>query len=202
MSTTFKASKPKFPGHFELKDLAVYSTRLKARDTKKYADLKPILLAEGRKPPPKTRTRGIQAGEDDFSEDEEYKGLGRMDQEYRMVIHDWSKTPIYHILTRGMDVAKSIIRFCNKTTLNKLAGDLRERREFEERTELRKRRQYALDRQRNPLLARDSDDSSEGMLHDNSAERVERMKELNEMSREDRIIEVIGNVLTETEVEW
>ena len=125
-----------------------------------------------------------------------------MDREYRMVIHDWSKTPIYHILTRGTDVAKAIFKFCNKTTLNKLAGDLRERREFEERTELRQRRQYAIERQRNPFLARDSDDSSDGMLRDNDAERVERMKELREMSREDRIIEVIGKVLSETEVEW
>ena len=40
------------------------------------------------------------------------------------------------------------------------------------------------------------------MLRDNDAERVERMKELREMSREDRIIEVIGKVLSETEVEW
>ena len=125
-----------------------------------------------------------------------------MDREYRMVIHDWSKTPIYHILTRGTDVAKAIFKFCNKTTLNKLAGDLRERREFEERTELRQKRQYAIDRQRNPFLARDSDDSSDDMLRDNEAERVERMKELREMSREDRIIEVIGKVLSETEVEW
>ena len=109
-------------------------------------DLKPILLAEGRKPPPTKRTRGIQAGEDDFSEDEEYKGLGKMDLEYRMVIHDWTKTPIHHILTRSMDVARAIIRYCNKTTLNRLAGDLRERREFEERTEIRQRRQHAADR--------------------------------------------------------
>ena len=119
---------------------------MKARDTKKYKDLKPILLAEGRKPPPTKRTRGIQAGEDDFSEDEEYKGLGKMDIEYRMVIHDWTKTPIHHILTRSMDVARAIIKYCNKTTLNRLAGDLRERREFEERTEIRQRRQYAADR--------------------------------------------------------
>jgi len=57
-----------------------------------------------------------------------------------MVIHDWIKTPIYHILTRKIDVAKSLFKYCNKATLNKLAGDLRERREFEERTEIRQRR--------------------------------------------------------------
>lgn len=123
--------------------MAIYSTRLKARDTKKYADLKPILMAEGRKPPPARKTKGIQAGEDDFSEDEEYKGLGRLNIEFKMVIHDWAKTPIYHILTRGMDVTKALLKYCNKTSMNKLAGDLRERREFEERTEIRKRRQLA-----------------------------------------------------------
>ena len=94
-------------------------------------------MEEGRKPPPTKKTRGIQAGEDDFSEDEEYQGLGLMNREYQMVIHDWQKTPIYHILTRDMNRAKALFKYCNKTTLNKLAGNLRERREFEERTELR-----------------------------------------------------------------
>ena len=45
-----------------------------------------------------------------------------------------------------MDVARAVIKYCNKTTLNRLAGDLRERREFEERTEIRQRRQHAADR--------------------------------------------------------
>lgn len=77
MNTAFKALAPKFPGHFQLKDLSVYSTRLKERDVKKYADLKPILENEGRKPPPKKKTRGCQAGEDAFSDDEEYLNMGR-----------------------------------------------------------------------------------------------------------------------------
>ena len=73
MSHSFRALKPKFPKAFQLKDLAIYSAGLKYRDTKKYDELKPILLAEGRRPPPTKKTRGIMAGEDDFSDDEEYK---------------------------------------------------------------------------------------------------------------------------------
>ena len=87
------------------------------------------------------RTRGIQAGEDDFSDDEEYKGLGRLNREYQMVIHDWGKSPIYSILQRGTEELKAITKYCNKATLNRLAGDLRERKEYEERTELRARRE-------------------------------------------------------------
>ena len=125
----------------------MYSTRLKARDVKKYDELKPILLAEGRRPPPVKKTKGIQAGEDDFSEDgDEYGRLARLNKEYEMVIHDWAKTPIYHILTRGTDAKKALFKYCNKATLNKLAGDLREKTEFEERTEIRARRQYYANR--------------------------------------------------------
>ena len=54
-----------------------------------------------------------------------------------MVIHDWANTPIFHILTRKVPVLRAIAKYCNKTTLNKLAGDLRERNEFEERNEMR-----------------------------------------------------------------
>ena len=137
----------KKPREFGLKDLQVYSTRLKARDVKKYDELKPILLAEGRRPPPVKKTKGIQAGEDDFSEDgDEYGRLARLNKEYEMVIHDWAKTPIYHILTRGTDAKKALFKYCNKATLNKLAGDLREKTEFEERTEIRARRQYYANR--------------------------------------------------------
>ena len=125
-----------------MKDLGVYSTRLKRSDIKKYQDLKPILMEEGRRPPPTKKTRGIQAGEDEFSDDEEYRTLGKLDLEFKMVIHDWAKTPIYQILTREWDVLKAIKKYCNKTTLNRLAGNLREMREFEERTELRARRKY------------------------------------------------------------
>ena len=96
--------------------------------------MKPILMEEGRKPPPKKKTKGCMAGEDDFSDDEEYMGLGRMTLEFKMVIHDWKQTPIYHILTRDMGIHKALFKCCNKATLNKLAGDLRERHEFEERT--------------------------------------------------------------------
>ena len=57
-----------------------------------------------------------------------------------MVIHDWAKTPIYHMLTRDVEQLKALMKYCNKTTLNRLARDLKEKREFEERTELRARR--------------------------------------------------------------
>ena len=40
------------------------------------------------------------------------------------------------------------------------------------------------------------------MVHDNSAQRLEAMKELNAMTREERVAEVLTHVLTETEVEW
>ena len=113
---------------------------------KKYDELKPILMAEGRRPPPVKKTRGLQAGEDDFSDDEEYKHLGRLNREYEMIIHDWAKTPIYHMLTRGIDVHRALMKYCNKATLNKLAGDLRERKDFEERTEIRARREYVANR--------------------------------------------------------
>lgn len=81
-STEFKASEIRYPKPFKLKDIAAYSATLKARDVKKYDELRPILWEEGRRPPPKKKTRGIQAGEFDFSDDEEYKGLGKYDREY------------------------------------------------------------------------------------------------------------------------
>ena len=45
-----------------------------------------------------------------------------------MIIKDWYKTPIYHILMRKMKADRAIIKYCNKTSLNRLAADLRERR--------------------------------------------------------------------------
>ncbi len=39
MSTEFKAEKPKFPAPFKIKDIAVYSQKLKAKDHMKYKDL-------------------------------------------------------------------------------------------------------------------------------------------------------------------
>jgi hypothetical protein len=69
-----------------------------------------------------------------------------MNFDYEMVIIDWAKTPIYHILTRGIDVRMAIFKYCNKLTLFRVAGNLKERREFEERTEMRARRQYVANR--------------------------------------------------------
>jgi len=117
-----------------------------------------------------------------------------------MVIHDWAKTPIYHILVHGMDVRKALFKYCNKFTMYRIAGDLQERREFEDRTELRARRQYLANRQRNPFLARDSDSS--GMEKNDSKEQLAKLIELREMKREDRVAEVIKNCYTETEVEY
>ena len=51
-------------------------------------------------------------------------------------------------------------------------------------------------------MARDSDSESEGLFHDNSQERLAKLQELKAMSREERIVEVVSHVLTETEVEW
>ena len=133
-SREFKAiPKPEF-GNFQLKHLAVYSTKLKQRDTRRFDDLKPVLMAEGRRPPPKMKTKGLQAGEYDFDDIQEYNGLGKLNLEFQMVIHDWAMTPIYLILTRDMDVKKALFKCCNKKTLQRLASNLKERRDFEERS--------------------------------------------------------------------
>ena len=95
---------------------------------KRYMDLKPILIDEGRKPPPKFKTRGIQAGEEDFSDEEEYKALMKLNPEYKMVIEDWAKTPIYHILTRDMPVRRALFKYCNQLTMMRLAHNLTERK--------------------------------------------------------------------------
>lgn len=34
-----------------------------------------------------------------------------------MVIFDWAKTPIYYILTKGIDTQRAILKFCNRQTL-------------------------------------------------------------------------------------
>ena len=157
----------------------------------------PILLYEGRKKPSRFKTRGCQAGEDEFSDDEEYAKMGRLDREYAMVISDWSKTPVYHIHMRKMKVDKAIIKFCNKISLNRLAADLRERNEFEERAELRARREWERNRQPNPYG--DSDDSEP---EDTTNERLKKMIALKKMTREDRITEVVRLALNQTEVEY
>ena len=54
---------------------------------------------EGRKLPPKTKTRGTMAGEWD-SETEKNMMLA-LTFEYKMVIDDWQKTPAYHALVRN-----------------------------------------------------------------------------------------------------
>ena len=198
-SPEFKASKPIQPKPFSIKDLSIYSTRLKYRDLKKFDDMVPILLQEGRRKPPSKKTKGIQAGEDEFSDDEAYQAMGKLDREYAMVIHDWQKTPVYHILMRSMPLDKAIIRYCNKTSLNRLAADLRERKEFEERAEIRAKREYQRNRVRNPFLIEDSDSSGP---EDTTQARIDEMIALRKMTREERIAEVVKTTLSETEVEY
>mmetsp|Transcript_20323 Transcript_20323/g.27478 ORF Transcript_20323/g.27478 Transcript_20323/m.27478 type:complete len:162 (-) Transcript_20323:759-1244(-) len=125
--------------------------------------------------------------------------MAKLDKEYAMIIHDWSKTPIYNILMRNIGTAKAIIRYCNKTSLNRLAADLRERKEFEERAEIRAKREYQRNRVRNPFLVQDSDSSGP---EDTTQERIKEMLALRKMTREERIVEVVKSMLTETEVEY
>jgi hypothetical protein len=58
MPVLFKAKAAKLPKQFELKDLYVYSVRLKTRDTDKFKDLMPVLMGEGRRPMKKFKTKG------------------------------------------------------------------------------------------------------------------------------------------------
>lgn len=69
-STEFRARTPKFPRGFKLKDLSIYSQRLTMKDTKKFQNMAPILIAEGRREPPNKQERGAQIGDDDFSDSE------------------------------------------------------------------------------------------------------------------------------------
>ena len=82
----FKARKVQKPPVFNVQDLSIYSSIYQFRAASKFADLMPILLAEGRKKVARFKTRGCQAGEDEFSDDEEYKKMGILDREYAMVI--------------------------------------------------------------------------------------------------------------------
>ena len=112
-----------------MKDMYIYSSKFRFKSPSKFSDIMPILLAEGSKSKAnKKRAKAIQAGTDEFSDDEEYEKLRKFDKEFAMIIKDWYKTPIYHILMRKMKADRAIIKYCNKTSLNRLAADLRERR--------------------------------------------------------------------------
>ena len=52
-----------------------------------------------------------------------------------MIIKDWSKTPLYHMVMNGMSAEDAIIKYCNKTSQNRLAKDLGELDEYKERIE-------------------------------------------------------------------
>ena len=133
--TAFKASSPPKPKAFRLSDLPVYSTRLNKRDVNRFEDLVPILEMEGRKVVTQTRTRGFQAGE--WDDDKELKNALKLDFEYKMVIEDWFKTPIYSIMIKNMSERDGLIKCLNKATINRLAQDYVERREFMDRVKLR-----------------------------------------------------------------
>ena len=98
-----------------------------------------------------------------------------------------------------MKVDKAIIKYCNKISQNRLAADLRERNEFEEREELRAKRKWEQNRKINPNPFEDSDDSSP---EDTTQKRLKKMIELKKMTREERITEVVKLALTQTEVEY
>lgn len=76
-----------------------------------------------------------------------------------MVIHDWQKTPIYHILMRDMPIDRAIIRFCNKASLDRLANELRERIDIQEKAEARAKEAYDATLWHNPADVADSDSS-------------------------------------------
>jgi len=59
-----------------------------------------------------------------------------------MVIFDWFKTPVYHILVRGMDVRKALFKYCNKLSMIRISKNMKERKEFEEKTEMRARKKH------------------------------------------------------------
>ena len=82
-----------------MQDLPVYSKRLTLRGVIRFDEIVPVLEMEGRKLPPKTKTRGTMAGEWD-SETEKNMMLA-LTFEYKMVIDDWQKTPAYHALVRN-----------------------------------------------------------------------------------------------------
>ena len=56
-----------------------------------------------------------------------------------MVIEDWQKTPIYSILVNDQRERDAMLKCLNKATINRLASDLVERREFTDRVELREK---------------------------------------------------------------
>ena len=48
-----------------------------------------------------------------------------------MIIKDWQQTPIYHMLIHGMPIESALGKYSNKTTLNRLANDIKDRLEDE-----------------------------------------------------------------------
>ena len=70
-----------------------------------------------------------------WSDDDEFKKMSKREQAYFMIIKDWSKTPLYHMVMNGMSAVDAIIKYCNITSQNRLAKDLGELDEYKERIE-------------------------------------------------------------------
>ena len=74
---------------------------------------------EGRREVTQTRTRGAQAGE--WDDEKELKKALKLSFEYKMVIEDWFKTPIYSVMMKDMSDRDALIKCLNKVTIHRLA---------------------------------------------------------------------------------
>jgi len=111
--------------------------------------------------------------------------LAKLDTEYQMVIHDWADTPISHIFMDDINTAKALTKYCNKTTLSRLGADLEERKEFEDRTMMRAKRQYLLSKACFPNPIPDSDSS--GPEDKTDQEKINEIRRLHCMKVEERV---------------
>ena len=86
----------------------------------RYQNLKPILVAEGKKPPEPELFghKGIQAGE--FEDLEEAKLARNLNLEFRMVIDDWANTPAYGMMMKGYNQRTAFLAGLNKFTLRRI----------------------------------------------------------------------------------
>ena len=125
----------------------------------KFEELVPILEFEGRKVPPKTKTRGMQTGE--WDDDDEEAMARRFAFEYKMVIDDWKKTPAFYVDNNGFPQTEAFMKALNKVTIKRLARNLKERWQFEDRLEIRKERLNKKNNKFKQWLAREDSDEEE-----------------------------------------
>ena len=125
--------KPVLQKTFTLDDLSVYSKTLTIRDTNKFENLIGIMYERGRRDGAYMRDRALQSGGngEDWSDSDDYKAQGKAYAAYAMIIKDWQQTPIYHMLIHGMPIESALGKYSNKTTLNRLANDIKDRLEDE-----------------------------------------------------------------------